>query len=152
MSYIQDSLSDREEIQDLFKPHWFIWVPNFVVLTIGAVLAACIAYLFSWPIALIVFGGFGLLAVLQALTLISLEQGVTNKRIIRKTGIIGRQSEEMKLSSIETVEIDQGVWGRIFNYGTVRVTGKGLSAVFFPKIDNPMAVKRAIESVSNPIA
>jgi uncharacterized membrane protein YdbT with pleckstrin-like domain len=80
------------------------------------------------------------------------EQGVTNKRVILKRGIISRKTEEMKLTSIETVEIDQGVWGRLFGFGTVKVTGRGISDVVYQGVDDPMAVKRQIESVSNPVA
>jgi uncharacterized membrane protein YdbT with pleckstrin-like domain len=79
-----------------------------------------------------------------------LEQGVTNKRVIFKKGIISRRTEEMKLASIETVEINQGIWGRIFGFGTVKVTGRGISDLMFKNIDDPMSVKRQIESVSNP--
>ena len=82
---------------------------------------------------------------------LSYEQGVTNKRVIYKKGIISRKSEEMKLNSIETVDIDQGIAGRIFGFGDVTVTGRGLSNVVFKSVDDPMAVKRKIESVSNPI-
>lgn len=71
--------------------------------------------------------------------------------MIYKKGIISRTTDEMKLSSIETVEIHQGIIGRIFGFGTVQVTGRGVSDVKFKRIDDPMNVKRAIESVSNPI-
>ena len=151
MSYILESLSDNEEVQDLFKPHWFIWLPSLCCVLVGLVAAGLLGYFLNGAVAIIAFGVFTLFGIAQGLSIVSLEQGVTNKRIIRKTGIVGRQSEEMKLSSVETVEIDQGVLGRVFNYGTVRVTGKGISSVIFYKIDNPMAVKKAIESVSNPL-
>jgi uncharacterized membrane protein YdbT with pleckstrin-like domain len=75
---------------------------------------------------------------------------VTNKRVILKTGIISRKTEEMKLTSIETVELDQGLWGRIFGFGTLKVTGRGISDLVFKGIDDPMAVKRQIESISSP--
>ena len=87
----------------------------------------------------------------EVIRLRSIEQGVTNKRVILKTGIISRHTEEMKLSSIETVEIEQSIWGRMFGYGTVKLTGRGISDVKFRNIDDPMYVKREIESVSNPI-
>lgn len=90
-------------------------------------------------------------ALYEFLRLRSIEQGVTNKRVIYKKGIISRKSEEMKLNSIETVEIDQGIPGRIFGFGDVAVTGRGLSNVVFKTVDDPMAVKRQIESVSNPV-
>ena len=57
----------------------------------------------------------------------------------------------MKLQSIETVEIDQGIGGRMFGYGTIKITGRGISDVIFKGIDDPMSVKRQIESVSNPV-
>lgn len=88
-----------------------------------------------------------LLALWEWLKLRTIEQGVTNKRVILKTGIISRRSEEMKIASIETVEIIQGVFGRLFGFGNVKVTGRGISDVVFKKINDPMDVKRKIESI-----
>jgi uncharacterized membrane protein YdbT with pleckstrin-like domain len=131
MSYIEESLSAGEKVEGLFRLHWFAWVP----VALWALLVITL------PVALYVY-----------LQLRFTEQGVTNKRVILKRGVIGRQTEEMKVTSIETVEIDQGVLGRIFGYGTVKVTGRGISDVVFRGVDDPMAVKRQIESVSHPVA
>ena len=135
MSYIEESLSDGEKVETLFRLHWLAWLPMVLWLVLGVV----------------TFGLTWLIAGYEYLKLRHIEQGVTNKRVILKRGIISRHTEEMKLGSIETVEIDQGVWGRLFGFGTVKVTGRGLSDVAFRRIDDPMAVKRAIESVSNPV-
>ncbi len=157
MSYIEDSLSAGEKIEHIFKLHWFAWVPVFIWLSLGLValgvawLAAHYELLRLWLIL-----GFAalvltwLFALYELLRLKFIEQGVTNKRVVLKKGIVSRRTEEMKLASIETVEINQGFWGRIFGYGTVRVTGKGISDVVYKGIDDPMAVKRQIESISNP--
>ena len=134
MSYIEESLSEGEKVEGLFSLHWFAWMPMVIWIILG----------------IVTFGVTWLIAIYEFLRLKFLEQGVTNNRVILKKGIIGRQSDEMKLKSIETVEIDQGVFGRIFGFGTVKVTGRGLSDVRFKSIDDPMAVKRRIESVSNP--
>jgi uncharacterized membrane protein YdbT with pleckstrin-like domain len=130
MSYIEQSLSAGEKVEAIFKLHWTAWLPVWLWALLVITL----------PVALYVY-----------LRLKFQEQGVTNKRVILKRGIIGRQTEEMKLKSIETVEIDQGVAGRIFGYGIVKVTGRGVSDIVFKGIDDPMAVKRAIESIGNPI-
>ena len=135
MSYIEDSLSSGEVIHKVFQLHWFAQVPMYCWLVLG----------------LITFGLTWLIALYEYFRLRSIEQGVTNKRVILKNGIISRHTEEMKLSSIETVEIEQGIWGRMFGYGTVKLTGRGISDVKFRNIDDPMQVKRDIESVSNPI-
>jgi len=131
MGYIQDSLSNGEQVQNLFKLHWFSKVPMVI-----------------WIILAIPTVGLTLLlAIWEWLKLRSIEQGVTNKCVILKKGIISRKSEEMKISSIETVEIIQGVLGRIFGFGTVKVTGRGISDLVFKNIDDPMDVKKKIESV-----
>jgi len=131
MGYINDSLSNGEEVRELFSLHWFakvkmvLWI-ILVPFTLGITLP---------------------LAIWEWLRLRSIEQGVTTKRVILKTGIISRKSEEMKLSSVETVEIIQSVMGRMFGFGTVKITGRGISDLVFKNIDDPMDVKRKIESV-----
>ena len=135
MSYIEESLSAGEKVEGLFKLHWLAWAPMVMWIILGIP-----ALGLTWLIALYEF-----------LRLRYLEQGVTNKRVILKKGIISRKTEEMKLTSIETVEIDQGIFGRMLGFGTVKITGRGISDFVFKGIDDPMSVKRKIESVSNPV-
>jgi uncharacterized membrane protein YdbT with pleckstrin-like domain len=131
MPYIEESLSAGEQVSTLFKLHWVTRIPMVL-----------------WLLLVITFP----FAIYEYLRIRHTEQGVTNKRVIFKTGIISRKSEEMKLSSIETVEIDQGIFGRIFGFGNVKVSGRGTSDVLFRTVADPMAVKRAIESISHPAA
>ncbi|MBI4005654.1 MAG: PH domain-containing protein [Gammaproteobacteria bacterium] len=126
MSYIEDSLSEGEEILSIFKLHWVTKLP-----------------MIFWIIFVITIP----LAIWEWLKLRNTEMGATNKRVILKTGIISRHSDEMKISSIETVEIEQGIMGRILGFGTVKVTGKGISDLVFKKINDPIDVKRKIESI-----
>ena len=136
MSYIDESLSTGEEVSARFKLHWVTRIPLALWLLLG----------------IPTFGITLVIALYEYLRVRYIEQGVTNKRVIFKTGIISRKSEEMKLASIETVEIDQGIFGRIFGFGNVKVTGRGTSDVLFRTVADPMAVKRAIESISHPVA
>ena len=131
MAYIDESLSADEEIAGLFEQHWVVRIPMVLWLLLVITLP---------------------LAIYEYLRVRYTELGVTNKRVICKTGIISRKSEEMKLASIETVEIDQGVLGRILGFGNIHVSGRGISDVVLRAVKDPMAVKRAIESVSNPVA
>ena len=50
---------------------------------------------------------------------------VTDKRIIHKVGFIARASEEMNISQVETVDVRQGILGRILGYGAVLIRGSG---------------------------
>lgn len=131
MSYIEESLSKDEKINEIYRLHWFSKIPMFIWIVL----------------AIPTFGLTLLLALWEWLKLRSIEQGSTNKRVIRKSGIISRKTEEMKISSVETVEINQGVLGRIFGFGNVKVTGRGISDVLFSKIDDPLEVKKSIESI-----
>jgi hypothetical protein len=133
--YIRESLSQGEEVQVIFKLHWFAWVKVWLWGFFGVLTILLL------PVAVYVW-----------LSLRTVEQGVTNKRVIVKRGIISRKTEEMKLGSIETVELNQSVLGRIFGYGDVKVTGRGISDVLFKCIDDPLTVKRQIESISHPIS
>jgi len=135
MAYIDESLSAGEEISSLFKQHWIVRLPMVLWLLLSPL------FFITLP-----------LAIYEYLRVKYTELGLTNKRVISKTGIISRKSEEMKLASIETVEIDQGVLGRIFGYGNIHVSGRGISDVVLRNVNDPMAVKRAIESVSNPVS
>lgn len=128
MSYIEESLSTGEEIRAIFKLHWVAKLPMVL-----------------WIILIITIP----LAIREWLKLHFTEMGVTNKRVILKTGIISRHSEEMKLSSIETVDIEQSILGRILGYGNVKVTGKGISDLVLTRINDPMDAKRKIESIDS---
>lgn len=129
MSYIEDSLSAGEEVVGVFEAHWFSYVPILLyTLTVIGI-----------PIA-----------IYKYLVVRNTEQGVTNKRVVFKKGIISRSTDEMKLTSIETVEIDQSVAGRLFDFGDVKVTGRGISDLVFHRIADPLSVKKQIESVSHP--
>ncbi len=131
MSYIEDSLSTGEKIEDLFGLHWVNWLP----MALWAVLA--------YP----TFGITLILVVWEWLRLRAIENGITDKRVIRKSGVIGRKTDEIRISAIETVELSQSVLGRILGFGNIKVTGRGVSALVFSRVSNPMAVKGSIEDL-----
>lgn len=131
MSYIEKSLSEGENVEDVFRFHWWAWAPIWLWMLL----------------AIPTFGLTLLVAGYQAVLLRATEQGVTTRRVIHKTGFIARLTEEMRLSSVETVEIRQSIAGRLLGFGDVKVTGYGLSDVVFRNIDDPIDVKRRIEGV-----
>ena len=77
----------------------------------------------------------------------AVEQGVTNKRLILKTGIVARNSREIQLDAIESIQIRQGPLARIIGYGKVIVTGRGVSLLTL-RVADPMQVKTTLQSLS----
>lgn len=75
------------------------------------------------------------------------EFAITNKRVIIKTGLISRRTLEMNLSKIESVNVDQGILGRILGYGTIRIIGTGGTKEAFPKIQKPLEFRRKFQEL-----
>ena len=73
----------------------------------------------------------------------SVELAVTTRRVIVKHGFISRQTVEMNLNKVESIQVEQGVLGRIFNFGTLIVAGTGSSHAPLVGIADPMAFRKA---------
>ena len=82
-----------------------------------------------------------LLLIIAACWAISIYGGrqyvVTNRRLIFKRGIINRNSFELLLHKCEGVQVDQSIFGRLFDYGTVNVT-TGEATNRYKYISHPM--------------
>jgi uncharacterized membrane protein YdbT with pleckstrin-like domain len=70
------------------------------------------------------------------------ELAITNKRAIAKTGLIQRRTIEMFLEKIESIQVDQGVLGRLLDFGTVIISGTGVQSAPFRNISDPLALRR----------
>jgi uncharacterized membrane protein YdbT with pleckstrin-like domain len=130
MSYTEDSLTDGEEIVEIFKLHWIVTLMPLAILILS------VGVLF--PVSIYMW-----------LRNRTKEYSVTTRRIIRKVGIISRNTDEMKLGAIETVEIRQGIFQRILGSGHVLITGRGSSAMGYDNVDEPMRVKKVIENAAH---
>lgn len=70
------------------------------------------------------------------------ELAITNKRIIAKFGLISRQTIEINLHKVESVQVHQGVFGRLLNYGSIVISGAGNPQAPIPYIENPLEFRR----------
>jgi len=73
------------------------------------------------------------------------EIGVTTQRFIYKRGLIWRSSQELQLRSIEEVNLDQGLLGRLFNFGRIALHGTGVGDIKLPSLADPVGLQRAIQ-------
>ena len=76
----------------------------------------------------------------------SSEFAVTNKRVIIKVGFISRRTIEINMSKVESVEVNQDIFARLLNYGTIVVIGTGGTKEPFDLIADPLAFRRAVQS------
>lgn len=144
MSYVRSTMSTGERTLNTIRVHWM----NYVLASMTALIGVALMLMgkaLEVPVLKLIALLFLLRAVYVWLSLRCLEQVLTSRRVVLKRGIITRHTEEMRLDAIETVEIRQGVIGRLLDYGDVRITGRGVSVVVLAAIDTPLDVKRDIE-------
>ena len=72
------------------------------------------------------------------------EIAVTDRRVIIKHGFIRRATMEMNLQKIESVDVDQSLIGRIFDYGAVTIRGVGSSYEPLRLIDAPLKLRSTV--------
>lgn len=126
-SYIEGSLTRDERIIHLGHISlWSLW-----------------AYILGGLVLLPLFG-VGLIVWLAGYVRYkTTELAITNKRVIVKLGFIRRQTIEINLGKVESVQVDQSLWGRMFNYGSLIITGSGTSQAPIHAISDPMGFRRA---------
>jgi len=138
MGYIDQNLMSGENVIHRTKIHWviFLWPAIFLLI-------AMIGFASKSGT---VGGIFIVLAILTGLrsviTYSTSEFGVTNKRILIKVGFIRRNSLEILLTKVEGIQVNQGILGRILDYGTIVVTGTGGSKQPFHKISAPLEFRK----------
>lgn len=70
--------------------------------------------------------------------LASTELAITNKRIIGRIGMFRHRKLSLPHKAIEIVKTQRGLLGRMFNYGSLIVTGRDGTRIRFHGIANPM--------------
>ncbi len=68
---------------------------------------------------------------------------VTNRRVLSRVGVLRKESEEMFLGKIESVEIHQNLLARALNYGSIEVNGSGEGELVFTNIAAPKDFRNA---------
>jgi uncharacterized membrane protein YdbT with pleckstrin-like domain len=71
---------------------------------------------------------------------------LTNLRLIKERGIIGKKFMAIRLTDIEDIVCSYGIWGRILAYGDLTVESAGTYGIMiFKGIPRPRKVKSIIE-------
>ena len=148
MSYLDDHLLAGEQIAYRARLHWIIFGGAIFMAALGLVLAIALQAIQPgyWYLGLALVGIGLLLAIGPAIRYFSSEFAVTDKRVLAKHGFIERESIETLLSKIEAISVDQGIIGRVFDYGSITITGTGGTEEYFPRISQPLEFRRQIQS------
>jgi uncharacterized membrane protein YdbT with pleckstrin-like domain len=150
---LEDHLQPDEQI--LYQAHPSL-VPLAPPLALAA--AAAIGCLVAWNHfhqgwVLLVAGVVAVPALVVALAryvrLAANRYILTDRRLLRLTGVLSRSSMDSYLDKINNVEHRQTFWGRLLGYGDVEIdTASETGAEVFPRISNPVAFKRAVDAAT----
>ena len=132
MSYIDDSLIEGEVLVHRARVSWW---SQFGLVLLGVVTLIAVV---------------GLVFLIWAwISVRSTELAITNRRIIAKFGFLKRHTDEINLEKVESLRVEQGVWGRILNFGTICISGSGSSVAPIPNIADPLVFRRKFMEATN---
>lgn len=151
MSYLEKQLMSGETVVKQAHLHWIVYLPAICVAVVAAAAGLWLASQgpnaqLAGEIIAALLGVYALyLALSGFIQRNSARFAVTNKRVLISSGLIRRRSSEILLSQIEGITVQQGFWGRIFNYGTVVIEGTGGDGAPYPKIAAPGAFRMTVQ-------
>jgi membrane protein YdbS with pleckstrin-like domain len=154
MSFIEKNLANNEKIVYKGTLHWWIYMKNILIIILGVIICSNAKSNFANGVGgVIVF--IALIGLVGAyMRSKSSEFVVTNRRVMLKTGVLKRKLVELQLNRAEGLSVNQGIVGRMFNFGSIIVTSGGVKEVFSP-IAQPYEFKKqvnnAIEESFTPI-
>jgi uncharacterized membrane protein YdbT with pleckstrin-like domain len=146
MGYIEANLLPGEEIMYKTRLHPVVYLSAIVWFVLGL-----LVILFTPWGSFFSFAGvfLWLIAVLDGVTawvrISNSEFAITNRRVLIKTGWISRRSLELLLAKIEGIGVDQGVLGRMLNFGSIVVRGTGGTKEPFKNIRAPLEFRRQVQ-------
>lgn len=145
MSYIEHSLSEAEALLYRARFPWFYYAGGWAALLLALIAGAVVyANAFDLIAGVIVLAGVAAFFVML-LPLWTTEIGVTNQRLIYKRGFVWRKTQELQLRAIEEVNLDQGLLGRLFNFGRLDLHGTGVGDIRLPALADPVGLRKALQ-------
>ena len=155
MGYAERVLQPGETIAYRARLSWVIYLSGMllVIVAIALAVAAVVLKTETVRIGLLIAAALALLVGLFHLIRAWLWQAnteitVTSRRIIYKTGFISRNTLEMNLDKVESVLVQQGLIGRMFDFGTVIVRGVGAGLEPVRLISHPLELHRHVSAPS----
>jgi uncharacterized membrane protein YdbT with pleckstrin-like domain len=123
--YVESNLLNDEKIEHEGKTSIFAQLPMLILGTL----------LIPFGIGLICYA-------VVAIRYYTTELAITNKRVIAKFGLIRRDTVEMNISKIESLQVRQSILGRLLNFGDLIISGAGNPKAPIPGISDPINFRK----------
>jgi len=149
--YIDKIIQPGERVLYSTNEHWMYFLPSIAAWTVVVAFLVLWRFFAADALALVCLA-FAAVAGLGALYWTAsvwihrwtTETDVTNMRVVHKTGFIKRDTFEMSLDKVESVDVNQSILGRLLNYGDLTIQGVGEGTETISTVTSPLAFRTAI--------
>ncbi|MEO8322354.1 MAG: PH domain-containing protein [Bradyrhizobium sp.] len=149
--YIDEILQPGEKVLYSTNAHWMFYLPA-IAAWVAALVFLVLSRTVTADVPVVLCLSLAAISALVALywtvrawfRRATTETDVTNFRIVHKTGFIKRRTFEMSLDKVESVDVNQSILGRVFNYGDVELFGVGEGGKVIKTIASPLEFRNAI--------
>jgi uncharacterized membrane protein YdbT with pleckstrin-like domain len=144
--YINEILQPDEKLIYSTTIHWMVYLPG-VILWIAAFAIYFYGAQYSPAMPLVALA-VGLIAAISTFRAWfkrwTTEIDVTDRRVVYKRGFIRRHTVEMNMDKVESVDVDQSILGRIFDFGDIVVRGTGHGIEPLHNIQSPLQFRNYV--------
>jgi uncharacterized membrane protein YdbT with pleckstrin-like domain len=136
---------DNQQVVYQARLHWvlFVWPVLFLVLGLWA----GSRFVSLHEVGLFVVVMALLWGILVWLTYQFSSLTIKKKQVVLRTGILVRQTIDISLNKIESVDIRQSILGSLFKYGSIVITGTGGTRQGMTYVARPLTCRRHIEQL-----
>jgi membrane protein YdbS with pleckstrin-like domain len=156
MGYAEKNLAPGETILFRAHYHWLVYRTGLLLLLLSCLVGAGSFYAHrtnadsgvAGPTSFLALGFLLLAGGALAWRRIRVAADVfvvTNHRVIRKVGLLAREIQQAPLDKIQDITIEQGLLGRLLDYGTVVLeTAAEHGSLVFPLIAHPESFRNQL--------
>lgn len=158
MAFIHKIVGPDEKLVGIARLHWIYAAKGIAwllgLMASGIIIRAQLANILDgglMPIGNAVFWIGTLVGAIfflfYTIKMLSTELGLTTKRCIYKRGWIFVDVREVDLEEIKSSSVDNGILGRILNYGYIYMDARFIEDVGLPAISDPYRYTKAMNTV-----
>ena len=138
-------MSDDSNVVYQARLHWVIFFWPMMLLCLGIYLNIEVKPLYEVSLFFIGFSFIWGIMVWTTYQFSSLT--IKQKQLILRTGILVRNTVDIPLSKIESIDIRQSILGNLFQYGALVITGTGGTRQIVNYLNKPLTCRRYIEQL-----
>lgn len=138
-------MSPKETYVYQARLHWIIFSWPILLAFLGMWLS------FEFPafkqVSLFIVGMAGFWLILTWLTYQFSSLTIKKSQVILRKGILVRQTMDIPMTKIESIDIRQSIIGTLFSYGSLVITGTGGTQQWMTYVSKPLTCRRHIEQL-----